>query len=119
MNSLIAFIYVLKNYPEYMICLQRLTNFLVVKTFGNTREYVNNSIDQELFKRILFHETLRKEWMHGFKKLYIKFNEQGGIITNPSFAETFDFDKSIFEEEIYFEKKCNCLWICYRTERFS
>ena len=47
--------------------------------------------------------------MHGFKKLYIKFNEQGGIITNPSFAETFDFDKSIFEEEIYFEKKCNCL----------
>lgn len=34
---------------------------MIEKTFGNTRKYMNNSIDDELFKNVLVHQVLRKE----------------------------------------------------------
>lgn len=61
MNTLIANIYIIKNCSDSLILLQRLTNYPLEKTFGNVREYMNSSIDEDLFKNVLVHEVLRKE----------------------------------------------------------
>lgn len=40
MNTLIAQIYIIKKYPDHLLLLQRLINYPIEKSFGNTREYI-------------------------------------------------------------------------------
>lgn len=61
MNTLIVDIYAIRKYGAFFIALNRLGNYMIEKTFGNTRKYMNNSIDDELFKNVLVHQVLRKE----------------------------------------------------------
>lgn len=104
MNTIIAAIYAIKKFSNRSIFLQRLSNWAIEKTFGNTREYMNNSIDQDLFRNILVHEVLRKEMNQclELKNTGIKPNEKGGVITSPETVETFTFDKVQIENEIQY-----------------
>lgn len=62
MNTLIVDVYAIKKYGvKYLIATNRLGNYTVEKTFGNTRSYMNNDIDETLFTNVLVHDVLRKE----------------------------------------------------------
>ena len=108
MNTLIATIYILKNYPDSLIYLQRLTNYPIEKTFGNVREYMNNSIDENLFKNVLVHNVMRKEMDESLnlKDSTKKLNESGGVIVSPDDEVFFDFNSEKIEEEIDYLRKC-------------
>lgn len=103
MNTLIVDIYSIKKYGNYyLIALNRLGNYTIEKTFGNTREYMNNSIDEELFKDVLIHQVLRKEvnevlQLNNSQK---SPNEKGGVIISSNDQEFFDFNSLEIEKEI-------------------
>ena len=82
MNTIIADVFALNKYSDHLIFLQRLSNYPVEKTFGNIRSYMNNSVDEILFRNVLVHEVLRKEMDETLelKNSQKKPNEKGGVI---------------------------------------
>lgn len=102
MNTLIADIFAINEYSDRLIFLQRLSNYPVEKTFGNTRSYMNNSVDEILFRNILVHEVLRKEMNETLELSNSQKspNEKGGVIISPETSETFVIESESIEEEI-------------------
>lgn len=104
MNTMILYIYALKTYGDALILLNRLTNYPIEKSFGNVREYMNNSVNQKLFRNVLVHKVLREEMN---KSLDLQSNtkasnEMGGVVISPNTSQFFNFDKKKIEEEIHF-----------------
>ena len=60
MNTLIVDIYAIKKYEDFLVALNLLGNYTIEKTYWNTHEYKNNSIDDELFQMrkavLLYHK---------------------------------------------------------------
>ncbi|KAK8881009.1 hypothetical protein M9Y10_003718 [Tritrichomonas musculus] len=105
MNTLIVDIYAIKKYGvKYLIATNRLGNYTVEKTFGNTRSYMNNDIDETLFTNVLVHDVLRKEVNEilELKNTAKHPNEKGGVIISQSTIETFSFDSKEVEKEIQY-----------------
>lgn len=102
MNTLIADVFAINKYSDRLLFLQRLSNYPVEKTFGNTRSYMNNSVDEVLFKNVLVHEVLRKEMNETLELSNSQKspNEKGGVIISPETGETFVIDGESIEEEI-------------------
>ena len=102
MNTLIVDIYAIKKYGYFLVALNRLGNYTIEKTFGNTREYMNNSIDDELFKNVLVHQVLRKEMNEALeiKKAKTHPNEKGGVIISQDTPDFFEIDTEQIYKEI-------------------
>lgn len=102
MNTLIVDIHAIKKYGYLFIALNRLGNYTIEKTFGNTREYMNNSIDDELFKNVLVHQVLRKEMNEALEIKTTKShpNEKGGVIISQDTPDFFEIDSEQIYKEI-------------------